>query len=368
MGQFGRPVGVLLHPGLLRGQPQAVEMVGAQRFRVGCHHGGGEPPGHRVPRVEDDLGLAAPLQRRDPDLLSAHGLVPVHELLELASVRVGGETGIHRGRAHVELHPVPDPDAGLPGIVEDPPQQRDARLLPVGQLHRNSQLVGGQRDDTAAIGDVAAFQDVETFLDQVVNPGPELVPRPPAHAAVGVLHVREVHPPFEAGPAVVLQVADRDRLSMGNLLAFFEETATEMFFEQAVHGIERGVGPATGEHQRVTGAMDDIPIVTQGGFREVDVEFGGCPADVYPAGIVLAIRMRPDVPACGNPLVILLDRQFITAHAAQNALKLPGSPMFRRSCRRGQHDPRPWLSFFEKCNHGECGLSCGWIPCYHPTS
>ena len=89
MGQFGGPVRVLLHPGLFRGQPQAVEMIRAQCFRVGLYHGGGEAARHRVPRVEDDLGLAAPLQRRDPDLLAGHGLVAVHEFLELATVGVG---------------------------------------------------------------------------------------------------------------------------------------------------------------------------------------------------------------------------------------------------------------------------------------
>jgi len=71
------------------------------------------------------------------------------------------------------------------------------------------------------------------------------------------------------------------------LLAFFEKTASEMFFEQPVHGIKRGVGAAAREHQAVPGAPDDVAIVSQGGFGEVDAEFRGRPSDVHPAGFFI---------------------------------------------------------------------------------
>ena len=292
-GKFGGPVRVFLHPGLLRGKPQAVQVVRAQRLCVGFHHGGGEPPGHRVSRVEDDLGFAAPLEGRDPDLFAGHGLVPVHEFLQLPTVRIGREPRIDRGRAHVELHAVPDTDARLPGIVEDAPQQRDALLLPVRQRHRNTQAVGRQRTDAAAVRDVAALENVEALLDQVVDPGFELLPRPPAYAAVGVLHVCEIHPPLEAGCAAVLQLAYRDGISPGNLLAFFEETATQVFFEKPVHGVQRGVGPAAGEHQAVAGGPDNVAIASQRGLGKIDGEFRGRPPDVYLARGVPEAGMRP---------------------------------------------------------------------------
>lgn len=202
--------------------------------------------------------------------------------------------------------------------------------------------VGRQRADAAAVRDVAALEDVEPLLDQVVDPGFELLPGPPAHAAVGVLHVRKIHPPLEPGLAVVRQFADRNGIRPRNLLAFFEETAAEMFFEQAVHGIKRRVGLPTGEHQAVVRAPDDIAVVAQDGFGEIDGEIRRRPPDVYPARGVSRIGMRSNGAGWRLSVRHLKYGQFNTAHAFRDTLELESGTPFCWSGRRGQHDLRLW--------------------------
>ena len=139
----------------------------------------------------------------------------------------------------MQVHPVKDPYARFSRIIEDTTQQGDPFFLPVVQCYRDTQPACGQRADTAAVGDVPTFDDVKSFFDQIINPRLEFIPGPPAHAAIGVLHVGEIDPPGKTRHTDVFHIGYGKGIFLWNLLPFFEETTAHVPFQKMIHRIQR---------------------------------------------------------------------------------------------------------------------------------